>query len=52
MADVVPVPKGSGSSDVGDYRSISTTPALSKVFEKFVAKKLSHFLERNSIISH
>ena len=45
MADVVPVPKGSASSDVGYYRPISTTPVLSKVFEKIVAGKLSIFFE-------
>ena len=42
LADVVPVPKGSSSSDVGDYRPISVTPVLSKVFKKIVAGKLSH----------
>ena len=51
MADVFPVPKGSASSDVGDYRPISITPVLSKVFEKIVVGKLSYFfLERNSIL--
>ena len=45
MADVVSAPKGSASSDVGDYRTISITPVLSKVFEKILAGKLSYFLE-------
>ena len=46
---VVPVSvsniRGSASSDVGDYRLISITPVLSKVFEKIVAGKLSFFGE-------
>ena len=44
------MPKGSASSDVGGYRPISITPVLSKVFEKIVSGKLSHFLERNSML--
>ena len=43
LADAVKVPNESSSSDVGDYRSISITPFLSKVFEKIVAGKLSNF---------
>ena len=31
-------------------RPISTTPLLSKVFEKIVAGKLSNFLESNSLL--
>ena len=50
LADVVPVSKGSPSSDVGDYRPISIISILSKVFEKIVAGKLSHYLESNSLI--
>ena len=43
------VPKGSSSSKVEDYRPISITPVLSKVFEKIVGEKLSHFLEDSSL---
>ena len=43
--------KGSASSYFGDYRPISITPFLSKVFEKIVAENLSHFLESNSTLS-
>ena len=43
------MPKKSSSSDIGDYRSISITPLLLKVFEKIVAGKLRHFLESNSL---
>ena len=44
VADVVSVPKGSASSDVGDYESISITSLLSKVFQKILVGKLSIFL--------
>ena len=52
LADVVPVPKGSPSTDVGDYRPMSITPLLSKVFKKFVAGKLIDFLESYSLHLH
>ena len=47
---VIPMPKRSVSSDVVDCRPISITPVLSKALEKIVAGKLSHFLERNSML--
>ena len=37
------------SSDIGDYRHISITSVLSKVFEKFVSRKLSNFLNGSSL---
>ena len=46
LAYVVPVPKESSSTDVGDYyRPISITPLLPNVFEEVMAGKLSYFLE-------
>ena len=33
LADVVPIQKGSATSDVDDYRPSLITPVLSKVFE-------------------
>ena len=50
LADDVPVTKESPSSEFGDYRPITVTTLLSKVFEKIVAGKLSHFLESNSLL--
>ena len=50
LADVVPVKKEFSSSDVEDYRPIAITIILSKVFEKFLAKKLDYFLESNSLL--
>ena len=50
LAHVVSVPKESYSSGVRSYRPISITPVLSKVFEKFMAGKLSNFFEGNSLL--
>ena len=50
LTDVVPVPKGTLSSGVGDYRHISIILVLSKVFEKIIAGKLSHYFESNSLL--
>ena len=47
---MIPVPKESPSADVGDCRLISITPFPSKVFEKIVAEKLSHFLDSDSLL--
>ena len=38
-------------TDVRDYNPISITPVLSKVFEKIIARKLSIFLDSNSLLS-
>ena len=37
VANVTPIPKGPPSSSVADYKSTSTTPILSKVFEFMVS---------------
>ena len=50
VAYVTPVPKGSNSSLVSDYRPISITPVLSKVYEKLVASRLSRYLESAGIL--
>ena len=50
IADVVPVRRGSSSSDVGDNRLISITVVMSKVFEKIVAGKLNIFLEETGLL--
>ena len=44
------MPKQFSSSDVGDYASISITPALSKLFKKLVAGKLRSFLQGNTLL--
>ena len=45
QANVTPIPKGPSSSSVENYRSISITPVLSKVFERLVAVRLGRFME-------
>ena len=50
LAYIVPVAKGSPSSDFGDYRPISNTLLPSKVFEKIAAGKFGHFLESSSLL--
>ena len=46
IADVTPIPKGPLSALVCNYRPISITPVLSKVFERLIALRFGHFLER------
>ena len=42
-ADVVLVPKESTFSDVDEYKHVSITLVLSKVFKKIATGKMSHF---------
>jgi hypothetical protein len=48
-ADVVPIPKGMVSSMPKDYRPISITPVLSKVFESLISGRLRRFMEAESL---
>ena len=45
QAHVTPISKGPSSSSVANYRPISITPVLSKVFERLVAVLLGRFME-------
>ena len=49
-ANVVPVVKGQVSSRSENYRPISLTPVLSKVFERLIAVRLGRFLESSSML--
>ena len=50
-ANVTPIPKGSSpTSYPGDYRPISITPVLSKIFERLLAKRLTRFLNSNNLL--
>ena len=51
VANITPIPKGPPSARVSNYRPISITPLLSKVFEHLVSTRLSSFLERSSLLS-
>ena len=50
QADVTPIPKGPPSSSVANYRPISITSLLSKVFEGLVSVRLGRFMERNGVL--
>ena len=49
-SDVTPIPKDPPSSPVANYRSISITTVLSKVFERLVLVRLGRFIERSSVL--
>ena len=46
-ANITPISKGTGSSNPSDFRPISITSVVSKVFEKLIAVRLSKYLERS-----
>ena len=50
QANVTPIPKGPSSSSVANYRTISITPVLSKVFERLVAVRLGRFMEHCGVL--
>ena len=50
QANVTPIPKCPPPSSVANYRPISITPALSKVFERLVSSRLGRFMERNGVL--
>ena len=50
QANVTPIPKGPPSSSVANYRPISTTLVLSKVFECLVSVCLGRFMERSGVL--
>ena len=50
QANVTPIPKGPPSSSVANYRPISKTSVLSKVFERLVSVRLGRFMDRNGVL--
>ena len=50
QANVTPIPKGPPSSPVANYRPISITSVLSKVFERLVSVLLGQFMERSGVL--
>ena len=48
-ARVVPIPKGSNTSDLDNYRPISMLSVLSKPLEKHINKNISSFMETKSL---
>ena len=49
-ANVTPIPKGPASSSVTNYRPISITSVLSKVFERLVSVRFGRFMERIGVL--
>ena len=50
QANVTPIPKGTSSSSGANYRPISITPVLSKVFEHLVVVRLGRFMEHCGVL--
>ena len=50
QANVTPIPKSPPSSSVANYRPISITSVLSKVFERLVSVRLGQFMERSVVL--
>ena len=50
QANVTPIPYGPPSPSVANYRPISLTSVLSKVFERLVSVRLRRFLERSGVL--
>ena len=50
IADVTPIPKGPLSVLVSNYRPISITQVLSKVFERLIALRFGRSLERSGVL--
>ena len=42
--------KSNDKKDYNNYRPISQTPCLAKLFERMIAKRLNTFLKKNNII--
>ena len=51
QANVPPIPKGPPPSSVANYRPISLTSELSKVFERLISVRLGRFMELSGVLS-
>ena len=51
-AIVTPIPKqGKSRKEVGNYRPISLTSHIGKIYERIVKQRLNHFCESKGVIS-
>jgi hypothetical protein len=51
IAKVVPIFKSGNQTDINNYRPISLLCSFSKILEKIVANRLTHYLNVNNLIS-
>lgn len=51
-AKVIPIHKGNAKNVASNYRPIALLPAISKIFEKIIAKRVVKFLESNNLLSN
>jgi retron-type reverse transcriptase len=50
-SQIVPIFKTGNETDVANYRPISILPTLSKIFEKCMCNRITHYLDTFSLIS-
>ena len=50
QVNATPIPKGPPSSSVANYRPISITSVLNKVFERLVSLRFGRFTERSGVL--
>ena len=50
QANESPIPKGPPPSSVANYRQMSITSVLSKVFERLVSIRFGRFVERSGVL--
>ena len=50
VANVTQIPKGPPSSSVFNYRQLSLTPIMSKVFERLVSVRLGRYMEGEGVL--
>ena len=50
-ANITPIPKGNSCTQFpSDYRPISITPVLSKLYERLLSRKLDRYVESNNLL--
>ena len=51
-AHVIPIHKSGPRNDISNYRPISLLPTMSKIFEKLMNCRFTHYLESNNIFAN
>ena len=52
QSQVIPIPKVSNPKELADFRPISLLPALAKILEKILYKKMIKFFDKNKILTN